>query len=367
MRVLMVADARSVHTRRWAVSLLNAGVDIAVYSIYPSGDSFFEDNDVRLYEFDLFTYRRSAGLRSMASMLSRHSAAVRSLRQVISRERPDILHAHYVTSFGLIAALTGFHPLVVSVWGSDVYEFPYQSALNRLSVKFILRSADKILSTSHVMARQTSRFTSRDIEVIPFGVDTGIFRSYGKIHYGPFVVGNVKTLSPKYGIDVLIRAFSLVREHNPGTDLRLVIVGDGPSRDEYVRLASELGVGEDTVFEGRVPNTSLPEYYNSFSVAVSLSRNESFGVVAVEAMSCGCPVIVSDAEGFTEVVADGLTGIVVPKDDPAAAAAAIQRFIDDPSLRDRMGNEGAERARSLYDWKDSVAKMINVYRNVRRS
>lgn len=367
MKVLMVADARSVHTRRWAVSLKGAGVDIVLYSLYPSPDSFFEDNGIRLYVFDIFTYKSSTGIKRISGMLRRHREAVADLRSVIAFETPDVLHAHYATSFGLVAALSGFHPFLISVWGSDVYEFPYQSLVNRFSLKYILGKADRILSTSEVMARQVSRFTSRQAIVIPFGVDTGLFRPLQCSNDGTFLIGNVKTLSPKYGIDVLIKAFAIVRKNNPGRRIKLMIVGDGPCRKEYEDMASDLGVTEDVIFVGKVPNDRLQWYYNSFSVSVSLSRSESFGVVAVEAMACGCPVVTSDAEGFTEVVSDNVTGYIVPKDNPEAAAAAVQKFMDNPELREAMGKNGIARVQRLYEWKDCILKMINVYTDVGRS
>lgn len=367
MKVLLVADARSVHTRRWALSLNESGVETVLYSIFPSPDDFFSSAGIRLHVFDMFTYKSASGLKCIKGMVESHIKAVRDLRSVIDEEKPDILHAHYATSFGLIAALSGFHPFLISVWGSDVYRFPYQNFFNRMSVKYILKKADRIMSTSNVMARQTRQFTDREIEVIPFGVDIGLFRPLSPCRDEAFMVGNVKSLSPVYGIDVLINAFSIVRKANPGREVKLMIVGDGPCRSEYEELCGTLGVKDSVVFTGRVPNERLPEYYNRFSVAVSLSRSESFGVVAVEAMACGCPVVTSDAEGFTEVVADGETGFVVPRNDPGAAAEAIQKFIDDPFLREKMGRKGEERVRKMYDWKDSIGKMLKVYSDVGRS
>lgn len=364
MRVLMVADARSVHTRRWAVSLSKSGVEIIVFSIYPSPDDFFESNGIRLVFFDLFTYKELGAVRSVVGMIRSHSEAVFRLKALINEVRPDILHAHYATSFGLIAALTGFHPFILSVWGSDVYEFPELSAINRESVKFTMRRCDRVLSTSHIMARRTALFTTRQIDVTPFGVDTGQFRKIPVKQDNTFVIGNVKTLSPKYGIDVLIRAFKIVRDRNADLDTVLVIVGDGPCRTEYVKLTEELGIGDYVKFMGNVPNSRLFWYYNTFSVSVSLSDSESFGVVAVEAMACCCPVVVSDADGFTEVVEDGVTGFIVPKRNPEAAAAAIQRFIDDPGLRERMGEAGRARVKKMYDWNANVAGMINIYKEV---
>ena len=335
MKVLMVADARSVHTRRWTVSLQAGGVDIVLYSLYPPRDNFFEEHGIRLYVFDLFTYKSDKGLKAVAGMLSKHWKAVEDLKTVIRIEDPDILHAHYATSFGLIAALTGFHPFIISVWGSDVYEFPYLSPVNEKVLRYIFRKADKILSTSYAMARQTMNFTEKLISITPFGVDTSVFKKFDK-------------------------------ERNEVLDPELVIIGDGRCREEYERLAEDLGISRNVKFVGKIPNHELPQWYNSFSVAISLSRSESFGVVAVEAMACGCPVVVSDADGFKEVVLNGVTGFVVPRNEPGMAALAIQKFIDDPDLRERLGNKGIQHVKELYSWDDNVATMISIYSDVRK-
>ena len=177
-----------------------------------------------------------------------------------------------------------------------------------------------------------------------------------------FVVGIVKTMSPKYGIDIAIRAFKKVAEHYPEKKLKMVIVGDGPNLEEYKNLAKALSI-QDIRFTGKMENSVLPQIYNSFSVTLSLSRSESFGVVAIESMACECPVITSDADGFREVVEDGITGIIVPREDIDLAAMAIERFIEEPSLLQTMGSAGRERVLRLYRWEENVGLMIETYKN----
>jgi glycosyltransferase involved in cell wall biosynthesis len=128
-------------------------------------------------------------------------------------------------------------------------------------------------------------------------------------------------------------------------------------------MAEDLGLKESVEFVGIVENSNLPQYYNRFSVAVypSISDSESFGVAAVEAMACECPVVASDADGFTEVVSNGETGIIVPKGDIECTAKAIQEFIDNPYLRIIMGKKGRERVLELYNWEDNVKKMLQIY------
>ena len=261
--------------------------------------------------------------------------------------------------------MSGFHPFVLSVWGSDIYDFPNYAPMGKYLLRYNFRKADRILSTSYVMANETSKYTDKDIFITPFGVDISRFKkNEGLQPKGEFIVGNVKTLSPKYGIDVLIKAFKIVVDKNPGIKTRLLIYGKGPNREEYENLAKSLSLSDIVEFRGFIANEKLPNVYNSVSVSVSVSDSESFGVVAVEAMACECPVVTSDADGFTEVVDNGVTGIIVPKRNPEATAAAIQKFIDNPDLRLTMGHNGRERVKKLYDWEDNVDTMLKNYYEV---
>ena len=180
MKVLLVSDAGSIHTRRWASSLEDAGLDMVLFSITPADEDWYCRKGIKIYVFDLFGYKKKKNSfnkkKNLVASLTAHAGAVRALRTVIRKEKPDILHAHYATSYGLVAALSGFHPFVVSVWGSDIYEFPRQSAVNRMAVKYILGRADRVLSTSCAMAAETARYCRGDIGITPFGVDTDIFR-----------------------------------------------------------------------------------------------------------------------------------------------------------------------------------------------
>ena len=144
----------------------------------------------------------------------------------------------------------------------------------------------------------------------------------------------------------------------------LKIVGDGSQYASLKALAERLKIDDKVIFVGRVPQSDLPNYYNSFDVAAFLSNKESFGVVAVEAMACECPVVVSDADGFTEVVEDNVTGFIVPKRDVEATATAIQKFIDNPDLRKTMGTAGRERVQRMFEWNENVKTMLEHYKRL---
>lgn len=359
MRIFILSDANSIHTKRWITSLCKYNIEIFLFS--------FRD-DVGNY-YSSFSNLKFFGCHIHSQETFFEKAKYLTFLQILKRKilefAPDILHAHYASSYGLLGALTNFHPYVVSVWGSDIYDFPRKTLLHNRILRYILFKADNVLSTSHVMANETSKYTDKNIEITPFGVDTSLFKKIDiEKEEEKLIIGNVKSLSCIYGIDILIEAFSIVSKQNPNINLKLEIVGDGPDKDKLKALTLSLGISNQVCFVGRVENNTLPRYYSRFSVAVFPSVSESFGVVAVEAMACECPVVTSDADGFTEVVVDGQTGFIVPKKDIENTAKAIQRFIDNPELRPLMGRKGRERVLKLYNWDDNVNAMISIYQQI---
>lgn len=361
MKVLVVSDAQSVHTQRWTSALKEKGVDVVLYTIKPVTDDFYSSRNIKCHFFDLFDFKREK--KGMLYAVKRHFQAVSHLKQVLKEEKPDILHSHFVTSYSLIAALACYRPFIVSAWGSDIYIYPKKSPLNKAIVKFILSCADKILSTSNVMARECSKYTGKPIEITPFGVDTELFKRCAS-KQEKFVIGSVKTLAENYGTEYLIRAFKIVSDRNPGIDCALELVGKGPDEERLRGIAKELGISDKVHFRGFIKQKELPEVFSNFSIACYLSNSESFGVSAIEAMSCNCPVVASDADGFTEVIEDGVTGIIVPKKDPQATADAIQKFVDNPQLAKTMGDASRERVCRLYEWDGNVNTMMSIYKSV---
>ena len=373
MKVLIVSDATSVHTQRWVGALKEKGLDIVLYSIVPYEGDFYNSRGVKCHIFDLFNYKREK--KGLMYPIRRHLQAVKDLKRVLEKEKPQLLHSHYVTSYSLIAALSGFHPHIESVWGSDVYLYPKKSPLHAAMVKFTLGKADKILSTSHVMAKETSKYTSKEMEITPFGVDTSHFRKAEPVKGSvihpeeqpakkKFTVGSVKTLQNKYGNEYIIRAFAIVAANNPDIECSLELVGKGPDREKLEKIAAELGVADKVHFRGFVPNNELPQEFAKYDVACYMSNSESFGVSALEAMACECPVVASDADGFTEVIENGVSGIIVPRRNPEAAAAAMQKFIDNPQLKEEMGKAARERVCKLYEWDSNVEQMVKIYKDL---
>lgn len=355
IRILFLANALSIHTVRWVNAIAEKqDFEVHLVSQNPALEKLHANVSIRIAP--------------MSTALG-YFVNAPFVRQAIRDIRPNLVHAHYISGYGTLARLAGFHPLILSVWGADVYDFPRKSVFHQWLIKRNLASANRVLSTSRVMAVETQKYTSNQIDVTPFGVDLDKFRPRAAASlFGndDIVIGTIKTLDEKYGIEYLIRAFKLLRDKHPHLPLKLLIVGGGPQEGYLKQLAVELGVMQAAVFTGHILHAEVPKYYNMLSVSVTLSvmDSESFGVAVVEAGACGKPVVVANVGGLPEVVEDGVTGFVVERRNPEKTANAIEMLVLDESLRIRMGKAAIKRVTSLYDWSKNVDDMLRIYREV---
>lgn len=352
LRVLLLSGASSVHTIRWANAYAQAGLEVHLVSQHDPVDTLLP----------AVRFHRLPHAKGLGYLLNGPR-----LRALIGRLAPHVVNAHYATGYGTLARWVGHTPLVLNVWGSDVYDFPEESPVHRKLVRANLRRADVLVSTSEAMADRTHALDPRlpRATVVPFGVDTALFapKPQQRAANAPLVVGTVKTLATKYGIDTLLKAFAALQPPT-GRSVELHLVGSGPQEMELRALAATLGIAERVRFIPRVSHDHVPGVLHAFDVYAALSRldSESFGVAVIEASACGLPVVVSRVGGLPEVVVDGTTGSVVPREDAAAASRAIAHLLDDATLRSDMGAAGRALVQDRYDWAACVDRMCGVLR-----
>jgi len=352
MKICFLAPADSAHTKKWCHYFVSQGHTVDVVSFIdahiPGVTVHFIDTGASAdaSDKDKLKYLLKAG----------------AVRKVIKEICPDIVNAHYATSYGSVAALAGLKNYILSVWGSDIYIFPKKSVFHRLLLKFSLWRAAHLFSTSKAMADEAAQYTKKPFEITPFGVDMSLFSPEKRSDSTDFVIGTVKTLAPDYGIDVLLKGAALVKKKHPQIPMKLRIAGTGPCEEEYHALASELGIEDITTWLGFIPQEQAAVEWANMDVAVVCSNNESFGVSAVEAQSCGCPVVVSNIPGLMEATKPGHTSIAVPKGDAQALADAVIALYNDEALRKQMGAAGREYVAENYEINACFHKVEDLFR-----
>ena len=364
MRILFLADAQSSHTRKWILNLSEKGFDIHLFSLHNPPADWYNSN-INVYSFGLEMKIKDLSEKSIRKAV--YFKAIKKIKEIIKNVKPDLLHSHYASSYGFLGSMTNFHPYYISVWGSDIESFPYKSAFHKLLIRYALKKADKIMSASKYLADRTKELMQKEIDIIPFGVDIKKFRlieSKDPIRKNEIIIGTIKSLEDNYGIDLLIKAFTLVKNKIPTVPLKLLIVGKGTRERDLKELAASLLNSDDYFFTGYIDHDTISEYHNKIDIPVYLSRKESFGVSILESMACRKPVIASNVGGLKEIIKDGINGLLAETENILSAAEAIEKLVLNPGLRSELGNNGMETVYNNYNWKTNLNQMISIYRGL---
>jgi len=347
MRLLFVAFGQSIHTIKWVKHFADSGNKVMLASFYPTPQ--IENVEIRYIPC---SNKNLAFLKTW------------KIKKLIREFSPDILHAHYASSCGLVGALTGFHPFVLSVWGDDILEFPCKSPIHRFTVMNTIMRADYVTATSNMIANKTVDLIEhrKEVRVIPFGVDLDRFKPAQKSSRDNIVIGTARGFTLKYGLEYLIRAFARLKKSYP--QIELVLIGDGPLFPAMKDLAKSLGVSETVTFAGAIPNDEVAVRMREFDIFVmpSVGEGDIFGVAAVEAMATGLPVVATRVGGLPEVVDDGKTGKIVEPADVDSLVRGLESYILSETLRIEHGKQGRVKAEQNYNWLQNAGMMESLYR-----
>ncbi|TFJ93049.1 glycosyltransferase [Lentibacillus salicampi] len=359
MIILLLASGHDVHSIRWANQLSENGNEVHLcYMPHKKSPAEHFNNDVILHELKI------------PAAYGGYYFNVFQLRRIIKSVNPDILNAHYASGYGTLGRLADFSPYLLSVYGSDVYDFPYRREMNMKIIRKNLKAPDALASTSHTMAVQTSNLINcsiSNIHITPFGVDIKKFYKKNiKNAENTIVIGSIKKLLPIYGIRYGILAIDhLINNFIPqNLNVKYLIYGEGEEKAELKKLVAQCKLENIVEFKGKIPNESVPDALNEFDVFLGTSDSESFGVAIVEAMACEVPVVVTDADGFKEVVDNGNFGAMVPRRDYKCMAEEINKLIIEPVKSREIGSIQRKRVIEKYNWIENVNKMERIYKSL---
>lgn len=299
----------------------------------------------------------------------------------------DVIHSHYwmsgiaagdlKTQWGL-QVVHMFHTLGLMKQRVARRPGEVEGSYREMGERNVLRLADRIIAATPAELAQLQwlyQADTRKIMVIPPGVDLSHFYPIPEDEAKEFVgvapcermLLYVGRIEPLKGIDTLIEALALMRKQGVGVCLS-VIGGDsqldpenmGTEMERLQAIRAHFELGDMVAFLGKQDQDTLPYYYSAADAVVVPSHYESFGMVALEAMACGTPVVASQVGGLAYLVQDGETGFTVPVDDPPALAERLTQLVNDADLRQRMGRQASEFTRG-YSWERIAERILQVY------
>ncbi len=359
MKILFLAPANNYHTQKWCSYFVSKGYDVNVVSFFPGVIP-----GVKVHYIDCGVDANKSDIKKMSYLFQ-----TRKIRNLIKVIKPDIISVHYASSYGAVAALSGIKGYFLSIWGADVYEFPEKSYLHEKLIRFSLQRADTILSTSKAMAIHAGQYTAKNIHITPFGVKLDVFSPNKRNRKDDtFIIGTVKAIDPKYGIDYLIKAVAIFKNRHPDVHFQLRIAGKGDYLEEYRTLARSLSIEKETKWLGFISQEDVAREWANMDIAVipSTVESESFGVSAIEAQACGTPLIISDIPGLMEATDPEKTCLVVKRKNEIEIADALDKLYSDQKLRTYLGSNGIQYVAEHYEYEKCFKAIESIFLSHKR-
>ncbi len=367
----------------WLVELLKrlqaAGHEVEVFTSSYRGapDQVFAGITVHRFRYfprrwESLTHEEAAPDRMKRSLLFRLMpacfvvAGMAAVWRLCRRTRYDVIHVHWplpLALFGWAAQRARPARLVTTFYGVELRWVKRALPFLKGFLAWAARRSDRVVAISTYTAGELRELVDVPIEVIPYSTSLPDVDQAPAAQDGTGPVLFVGRLVERKGVAHLIEAIARLEP----VGLRLEIVGDGPERPRLEALAQRLGVASRVAFRGKIPPDELQASYARAAVCVLPSvldargDTEGLGVVLLEAMNHGTPVIASRVGGIPDIVEDGVSGLLVPPGDAATLAAAVRRLRDDPALARRMGEAGRRRLREQFRWQAIVQRWLDLY------
>jgi len=292
-------------------------------------------------------------------------------RHLLRHDAFDLLHAHYISACGWIGAMTGFQPLVLTAWGSDINVDPGRSPFYRFFTRQALRQADLITANSNDLKKKITEFgiDAAKIHVIQGGLELEKFpfqrgnealrRQLGL--QDEKVVLSTRMLGRVYNLDIIVRAIPLVKKTVPQVKFVFLYRGTAAQEQELKRLIQELGVADSVLLLGAVENHRIAEYYHLADIFVSVTSSEGMPGSLTEAMACGAVPVVSDLPVFRDWITPEQNGMIVPVRDEIATAQAIIHLLNNPALCQEIAQRNRQVVSERADHRIWMKQVENMY------
>lgn len=363
MKICFLGDATSIHVKKWARWFIDRGHELHLITDKP--------DEIKGVKLHLLTTKLGAGPFMKKAFQT---------KKIVRKLKLDIVHGHFVLGYGTWAAYSGFHPLILSAWGSDITREPSRSMVRKMIVKWTLKHGDAIIVGDDYTKNRLNKqgLQSEKIFVNQWGADFTLFnpsqrsedlrRQLGEKKY---MVLSVNAWNPDYQVDVLLRSIPYVVKEIE--DVKFVILGGGTLENDMKALVDNLGIKKYVAFIGRVPLTEMPRYFASSDLLIDaadtgMEVGVGIGIANLEAMACGLPLLMGERIGLKRMGKTILDEIwycnpyaFEPKDPKDLAIKTIQ-LLRNPEMRNEISKKQLDVAKKIGSWEDNMLKIEELYK-----
>jgi glycosyltransferase involved in cell wall biosynthesis len=285
-------------------------------------------------------------------------------RRLVRKIKPDILHAHYIFGYGLFGALSGFHPFVVSPWGSDIATFPEKSKIHRSLVKYALKRADLVHVGDETTAERVKSLIGgrSSIHLIKWGIKPDLFRPNRNKKDDIIRSLYLRKSQEPYGPETLLYAIpKVIKEHE---NVEFLMLKSGKEINKTYSIVKKLGIEKYVKFIDEIPYDRVPKLMNSCDIFVEAVYRETvvgIGITDFEAMSCELPVLLPNTPGIEQFIKNEVNGLVYKGEDSDSLSKVIIRLVEDEGLRKKLGKNARQYVLKKQDWNKNMKLMENFY------
>jgi L-malate glycosyltransferase len=359
LRIAYLSIGRHIHTERWLRFFVERGHDVHLLTVQPGPIPGVTVHDITS---------------TLGPKPLRYATSLLRVRTLLGRLDPDVLHTHFLTGFGYWGWLSGVRPFLLTVWGDDVYQTPFESPTKRWLAHRALRSADWISGDSVDMLEKAIELGARRerCEHLQLGVDFRQFhpdvpepaRAAARARYdtpgdAPVVLSTRSFSQPYYNIPLFVDAIPELSRRHPEA---VFWIAGYEGEDRAIRAQVEaLGIAPVVRFLGRVPHGELQDVVAAADVYVTIPSLDATAVSLLEAMAAGKAIVASDLPSSCEWIVDGVTGRVVPAGEKAPLVEALSALIASPGKRAALGQAAHREAKARADWQEHMSRNEAIY------
>ncbi len=367
MKICFFADAAAEHTRRWTKYFALKGHRVYLITWNSNILNDYEPVRVHVVQKTLASSNILLRILNLPHLLS-------EIRKIIRETQPDIIHAHSAGAYTWMAMLSGFHPFVVTPWGSDILVDAKRSRWNRLLTSFALCRADLITCDAwHMKDEMVCLGVNSDrIQIVMFGVDLNRFVTYPnaeielKKHFGlndSLIVLSTRTLTHIHDVETFVRSIPLIQAAVPTA--QFIVATDGSERKKLEDMTDALGVTEAVRFPGYLKEDEIIKWLCLADVYVSTSLTDA-GLAAstAEAMAFGLPVVITDNGENSDWVIDGKGGYLVPNGASDMLAERVVRLLKDKNMRLKFGRVNRQIIEERNNYVTEMDRMEVIYEDL---
>ncbi|MDP1901627.1 MAG: glycosyltransferase [Rubrivivax sp.] len=348
----LLGDANSVHVQRWAREMLARGLRVSVVTARPAAINGVAEQIVL------------PPVQRPSDWLWRVGAAQRAL----NRLAPDLVHAHYITSYGYLAARCTQRPLVMTAWGSDLLVTPKGRPLMRALTGWTLRRADLVTGDSTDLLHEIASYRPRAAPLlVHWGVELSRFAPTPWADKPRLEIVSLRNWEPNYRIAVIVQALAELRRRLPGAPLHLHLLGGGPLVEALAQQVRAAGLQGAVTLHGRLADAGMAAVLARCKVSVSVPLSDATSVSVLESMACGLAVVASDLPANRHWLGSEPDLLLTGDSDATLARAladALERLWHDDARAQRVGQANHARMRAEGSREVQMDRMFAQYQRL---